>query len=169
MPVSGLKQRGISIPSESAGGSQPGWAPGTEIQTSHFRIGESGLAPNSFQIQMNLSRCIPTLSGEQIRLCVLGSSLGKPGFSQSIQNKGMCWNLCLWNTNPWSCTQNPPGDDTRKGIMDVTLRPGCNVHPWRDGPATTVISGFVVSVNNSFLQKNAVFDSKKSFGFGEET
>lgn len=154
MPVSGLKQRGISIPSESAGGSQPGWAPGTEIQISHFRTGESGLAPNDpFFSNSNESLSLHSHSVRRANQVMCAWVIVRQTRIFPIQNKGMCWNLCLWNTNPWSCTQNPPGDDTRKGIMDVTLRPGCNVHPWRDGPATTVISGFVVSVNNSFLQK----------------
>lgn len=142
MSVLWLKQRGISIPSESAGGSQPRWAP--EIQISHFTIGETGLAPNDpllFKFRLIPLPAFPLFQQSKSDFMCLGHHLANEDFPNPEQRALFrvweCWALCFWATNSWSCTQNPPGNDNRKGILDVTLRSGCNVHPWGDVPATT--------------------------------
>lgn len=103
-------------------GSQPGWAPDTEIQISHFSSRESGLAPNDpllFKFQL-----IPLPS---FSLCQQSKSdctcLGHHLANQDVPNPEQralfriweCWALCLWNSISWSCTQNPPRGDNRMG------------------------------------------------------
>lgn len=87
MPVSRLKERGISIPSKSAGGSQPRWAPDTEIQISHFSIGESGLAPNDpllFKFKLIPLPAFPLCQqSKSDSVCIIWQSRIFP-----IQNKG---------------------------------------------------------------------------------
>lgn len=128
---------------------------------------------STFQIQINPSPCIPALSTEQIRLCV--HHLAKQDFPNPEQRAPFriweCWALCLWKTNTWSCTQKPPRDDKRmrgrKGIMDVTLRSGCSVHPWREVPATTKLLQELCLQIIPFCRKMRRLIAK-SFGFGNE-